>query len=185
MFGIGPSEFVVIAIVAILVLGPEHLPKVMRTFNKAMSDFRRVSTDLQRTLNMEAHQEELNKQKAEAAKKKRAAKAKAQAEAAAAAEAAEATAAAEAANPLVTPGGTPGTDLAEAAAAPAQESTTSAEQGVHEEISVTAAAAEQAPSAAEPALAQQQPEATPADFTAESAPAPQNKTANSPQGGLA
>ena len=81
MFGIGTTEFLVILLVAVLVLGPEHLPRIMRTFTKVMSDFRRVSTDLQRTLNMEAHQEELNKQKAEAAKKKRAAKAKAQAEA--------------------------------------------------------------------------------------------------------
>ena len=61
MFGIGPTEFFVIIVVAVLVLGPEHLPKVMRTFNKAMSEFRKVSTDFQRTINVEATQEDLRK----------------------------------------------------------------------------------------------------------------------------
>lgn len=58
MFGIGTSEFLVILIVGVLVLGPEHLPKIMRTLTKVMSDFRRVSTDFQRTINLEANQEE-------------------------------------------------------------------------------------------------------------------------------
>ena len=58
MFGIGTTEFLVIIVVAILVLGPEHLPRIMRTFTKVMSDFRRVSTDFQRTINLEANQEE-------------------------------------------------------------------------------------------------------------------------------
>ena len=67
MFGIGTSEFLVIMLVAVLVLGPEHLPRIMRTFNKVMSDFRRISTDFQRTINLEASQEEWRKQQAEAA----------------------------------------------------------------------------------------------------------------------
>lgn len=69
MFGIGPSEFVVIMIVAILVLGPEHLPKAVRTFNKVMSEFRKVSTDFQRTMNLEAHQEEAKSKAKTVAKK--------------------------------------------------------------------------------------------------------------------
>ena len=62
MFGIGTSEFLVILLVAVLVLGPEHLPRIMRTFTKVMSDFRRISTDFQRTINLEASQEEWRKQ---------------------------------------------------------------------------------------------------------------------------
>lgn len=58
MFGIGTSEFLVIIVVAVLVLGPEHLPRIMRTVTKVMSDIRRVSTDFQRTINLEANQEE-------------------------------------------------------------------------------------------------------------------------------
>lgn len=71
MFGIGTTEFLVIIVVAILVLGPEHLPRIMRTVSKVMSDFRRVSTEFQRTMNLEASQEDWERQQAEARKKKR------------------------------------------------------------------------------------------------------------------
>ena len=62
MFGIGTSEFLVILLVAVLVLGPEHLPRIVRTVTKVMSDFRRISTDFQRVLNLEATQEEWKSQ---------------------------------------------------------------------------------------------------------------------------
>lgn len=62
MFGIGSTEFLVIILVAILVLGPEHLPRIMRTVQKFMSDFRRVSTEFQRAVNLENHQEEFLKE---------------------------------------------------------------------------------------------------------------------------
>lgn len=74
MFGIGTTEFLVILLVAVVVLGPEHLPKIVRTMTKVMSDVRRVSTDFQRTMNLEANQEEWREQ--EAKKKKRAAEAR-------------------------------------------------------------------------------------------------------------
>lgn len=71
MFGIGSTEFLVIIVVAILVLGPEHLPRMTRTFAKVMSEFRRVSTDFQRTMNLEANKEEWREQQAAAEAKKK------------------------------------------------------------------------------------------------------------------
>lgn len=71
MFGIGTTEFLVIIVVAVLVLGPEHLPRIMRTFTKVMSDFRRVSTEFQRTINLEANQEEWQREQASLATKKK------------------------------------------------------------------------------------------------------------------
>jgi len=68
MFGIGSSEFLVILIVAFLVLGPSHLPKIARTLGKAMGEFRRVSTEFQRTLNLEAEKEEHEARKRQAEK---------------------------------------------------------------------------------------------------------------------
>lgn len=100
MFGIGSMEFVVILLVAVLVLGPDQLPKLIRTFTKVMGDVRRVSTDFQRTMNLEINQEEYRqRQKEEKAKKRRevearkaeAAKAAAEVAAPEAPEAAEAT----------------------------------------------------------------------------------------------
>lgn len=54
MFGIGSTELLVILLVALIVLGPKSLASVSRSLGKAMGEFRRVSTDFQRTLNAEA-----------------------------------------------------------------------------------------------------------------------------------
>lgn len=70
MFGIGSTELLVILIVALLVLGPKKLPKIAHTLGRAMGEFRRVSTDFQRTLNTEiAFEEEAEKKKAAKARK--------------------------------------------------------------------------------------------------------------------
>lgn len=62
MFGLGGMEILVILLVGVVVLGPERLPKVMRSFTRVMSEFRRISTDLQRTINSEINLEEFNRQ---------------------------------------------------------------------------------------------------------------------------
>lgn len=53
MFGIGSTELLVILVVALLVLGPKNLPKIAQTLGRAMGEFRKVSTEFQRTLNTE------------------------------------------------------------------------------------------------------------------------------------
>lgn len=58
MFGIGSTEFLVILLVALLVLGPKSLATISRTVGKYMGEFRRVSTEFQRTLNAEVAEEE-------------------------------------------------------------------------------------------------------------------------------
>lgn len=58
LFGIGSTELLVILVVALIVLGPKSLASVSRSLGKAMGEFRRVSTDFQRTLNVEAAEEE-------------------------------------------------------------------------------------------------------------------------------
>ena len=68
MFGIGSSELLVILVVALIVLGPKSLANVSRTLGKAMGEFRKVSTEFQRTLNTEIELEEHEKRKQEAEK---------------------------------------------------------------------------------------------------------------------
>ncbi|HZP96153.1 MAG TPA: twin-arginine translocase TatA/TatE family subunit [Candidatus Limnocylindria bacterium] len=46
MFGIGPEELLLIALVALLVLGPERMPKLMRDIGKVVGDLRRTSDEL-------------------------------------------------------------------------------------------------------------------------------------------
>ncbi len=58
MFGIGTTELVVILVVALLVLGPKKLPEIAMSLGKTLGEFRRVTTDVKRTIEMEADQEE-------------------------------------------------------------------------------------------------------------------------------
>ena len=48
MFDIGWSELLVIAVVAIIVVGPKELPRLMRTFGHYVSKLRRMAADFQR-----------------------------------------------------------------------------------------------------------------------------------------
>ena len=123
MFGIGSTELLVILVVALIVLGPKSMANVSRTLGKALGEFRRVSTDFQRTLNAEAEEEEQKKRKKEAAK---AAREAAEAEAAkAATQAAEAAAATSAvADGQQTPGEGAATSSQETPAAEAVLDTT-------------------------------------------------------------
>ena len=51
MFGLGVWEFALILVVALLVLGPERLPKVARTLGRGMRELRKAMSDFQTNLN--------------------------------------------------------------------------------------------------------------------------------------
>lgn len=53
MFGIGTTELMIILVVALVVLGPKKLPQVARSLGKAFGEFKRVSTDVKRTIDVE------------------------------------------------------------------------------------------------------------------------------------
>lgn len=46
MFGVGPEELMLIALLGLLVLGPERLPKMMRDVGRVVGDLRRTSDEL-------------------------------------------------------------------------------------------------------------------------------------------
>jgi sec-independent protein translocase protein TatB len=48
MFDIGWSEILVIAVVAIVVVGPKELPRMLRAFGKTMGQVRRTANDFRR-----------------------------------------------------------------------------------------------------------------------------------------
>jgi len=53
MFGIGPLELAVVLVIALLILGPKKLPELARGLGKGLSEFRRASNDLRRSLDMD------------------------------------------------------------------------------------------------------------------------------------
>lgn len=48
MFDIGWSELLVVVVVAIVVVGPRELPRMLRTFGKTMGQVRRTANDFKR-----------------------------------------------------------------------------------------------------------------------------------------
>ncbi len=54
MFGIGMPELIVILVIALIIIGPAKLPDVARALGRGMREFRRASTELKNTINLEA-----------------------------------------------------------------------------------------------------------------------------------
>jgi sec-independent protein translocase protein TatB len=61
MFDVGFSEMLVIAVVALVVLGPERLPKVARTIGHLVGRLQRYVNDVKADINREMELEELKK----------------------------------------------------------------------------------------------------------------------------
>jgi len=61
MFDIGFSELLLIGIVALVVIGPERLPKVARTAGHLFGRMQRYVADVKADINREIHAEELHK----------------------------------------------------------------------------------------------------------------------------
>ncbi|MEK9532347.1 MAG: Sec-independent protein translocase protein TatB [Alphaproteobacteria bacterium] len=59
MFDFGWQEFLVVAFVLVLVVGPKDLPKVLRAFTKFTSQARRMSSEFSKSLQEMADDEEL------------------------------------------------------------------------------------------------------------------------------
>jgi sec-independent protein translocase protein TatB len=60
MFDIGWTELMVIAVVAVIVVGPKDLPRMLRTFGQYMGKAKSMARDLQSQFNEMAHQSELD-----------------------------------------------------------------------------------------------------------------------------
>lgn len=61
MFDIGFSEMMIIGVVALVVLGPERLPKVARTAGQWVSKLQRYVSDVKSDINRQMELEELRK----------------------------------------------------------------------------------------------------------------------------
>jgi len=46
MFGIGTGEILLLLVIALIVLGPERMPKLARDLGRAMAEFRKTSDEL-------------------------------------------------------------------------------------------------------------------------------------------
>lgn len=80
MFGIGSTELLVILVVALILIGPQKLPELIKNLGRGLSEVKKMSNDVKSTLDAEisaADEDRKSKEEAE----KQAARKKAEAEA--------------------------------------------------------------------------------------------------------
>jgi Tat protein translocase TatB subunit len=58
MFGIGMTEMILIAAVALVILGPKKLPDLARSLGKGLAEFKRATSELKSTIDLETRKEE-------------------------------------------------------------------------------------------------------------------------------
>ena len=61
MFGIGMTEMLLIAGLALIVLGPKKLPDLARSLGKGFAEFKRATNELKNTIEVEARSVEVEK----------------------------------------------------------------------------------------------------------------------------
>jgi Tat protein translocase TatB subunit len=60
MFGLGMSEIIFLAVLALIVIGPKQLPEVARTLGRFLNDIKRSTNDLSQELKTQTRFDEFN-----------------------------------------------------------------------------------------------------------------------------
>jgi len=61
MFGIGMPELILIAVVALIVLGPKRLPDLAQSMGRAIREFKKATSELKETLQVDSEFSEVKK----------------------------------------------------------------------------------------------------------------------------
>jgi sec-independent protein translocase protein TatB len=61
MFGIGMPELILIAVVALIVLGPKRLPDLAKSMGRAVREFKKATSELKDTLQVDSEFSEVKK----------------------------------------------------------------------------------------------------------------------------
>ncbi len=66
MFGIGTPELILILVIALVVIGPKHLPEMARALGKGLGEFKKATNELKETINADDDLREISKSLSEA-----------------------------------------------------------------------------------------------------------------------
>ncbi|MEE9557563.1 MAG: twin-arginine translocase TatA/TatE family subunit [Candidatus Adiutricales bacterium] len=66
MFGIGTPELILILVIALVVIGPKHLPEMAKALGKGLGEFKKATNELKETINADDDLREISKSLSEA-----------------------------------------------------------------------------------------------------------------------
>ena len=66
MFGIGTQELLIVLAIALVVIGPKHLPEMARALGRGIGEFRRATDELKKTIDADDDLKEISKSLSEA-----------------------------------------------------------------------------------------------------------------------
>ena len=66
MFGIGTPELLIILVIALVVIGPKHLPDMAKALGRGIGEFRRATDELKKTIDADDDLKEISKSLTEA-----------------------------------------------------------------------------------------------------------------------
>ncbi|MBI5594148.1 MAG: twin-arginine translocase TatA/TatE family subunit [Deltaproteobacteria bacterium] len=61
MFGMGMQELILVLVVALIILGPKKLPDVAKSLGKALNEFKRATSDIKESLEVNHNPDIVNK----------------------------------------------------------------------------------------------------------------------------
>ncbi len=61
MFGIGMQELIIVLVVALIILGQKKLPDVAKSLGKALNEFKRATSDIKESLEVNHNPDTVNK----------------------------------------------------------------------------------------------------------------------------
>ncbi len=58
MFGLGPTELVIILAVLLIIFGPSRLPQLGKSIGNGLKEFKTAATDVEKAVSLEEEKEE-------------------------------------------------------------------------------------------------------------------------------
>ena len=61
MFGIGPTELIIILVIALIVIGPKKLPDLAKALGKGMAEFKKATREIKESLDLDEDFQDVKK----------------------------------------------------------------------------------------------------------------------------